>query len=101
MTTAPALEPLWPSQHIQAVALASELQRMGFKTVVFKKDGHLFHPCVWVACGDREEFIYVAPDDDDRWWFWWSSLVPIALMAEINVTADSVSRRLALPLRRR
>lgn len=50
---------------------------------------------VWITCGDRQLFVYVAEDSEQRYWFWWETMLPIAPAVEVSKAADMITRRIA------
>jgi hypothetical protein len=99
-----ASQPVCVDPHAQAEALARALDGEGFTTTVLTKGGHQDHPCVLVASSPERlaretKCVYAAPEEG-QWWFWVAPLVPweplerIALISEIDVTADTITRAL-------
>lgn len=105
-----ASQPDCVDPHAQAKELARALDGKGFTTTVLTKGGHQDHPCVLVASSPERlaretKCVYAAPEEG-QWWFWvappvsWEPLVPweplerIALINEIDVTADTITRAL-------
>jgi hypothetical protein len=85
---------------IQALALAAELDHMGFRTAVLRTGGHMRYPAVWVASGKEcmvraTEVVYTAPDDYGDLYFWFAdTLDPISPAEYIGVAAEIIAAML-------
>jgi hypothetical protein len=88
---------------ILALALAAELENMGFRTAVIRTLGHNRHPCVWVASSKERqvrvtEIIYTAPDDAGVWHFWFAdTLERIAPAGQISMAARKIAEAVTRP----
>jgi hypothetical protein len=102
-----APRPVYLNPGTQAMALGTELARLGFTTEVLTGQGHQRHPCVVVDSGPARivtgtGYVYAAPDQDGCWWFWSPSpadpiaMEAIAPLSDVSVAADTVARAITL-----